>query len=505
MSVQSSTNTILLETVALEIVDDHGNVFQARALLDSGSMSNFISRNLANRLTNPQTKVDVSIAGIGQSLKKLKRTLTATVRSRINRFCTKLEFLIIQQPTADLPTVPVQTSSWQLPAIEFADPKFNVPGRVDIIIGGEAYWELHTGNKIHLGQDLPQAVETPFGWTICGPTSKFPSVFQTCYHVSTMDERLENVLQKFWELEAIRTDSNYSTAEKYCEEFYANTTTRDSSGRYVVRLPRKVNPEIILGESRSVAERRFLSLERRMERDVKLKIDYVQFMEEYETVGHMKQIIQPVDYAGNHCYLPHHPVFKLSSNTTKTRVVFDASCKTMSGYSLNDALMVGPALQQDLLSIVMRFRMHPIALVADIQKMFRQILVHPEDQPFQRVLWRSNPSNPIATYELQTVTYGTASAPYLAIKTLQEAAREANQSIAEDFYVDDLLTGARDVQSSIQLMNDISTTLESAGFQLKKWASNSVEVMQNIPPEDLAIQELYNLHDDQSVSTLGLA
>lgn len=73
-------------------------------------------------------------------------------------------------------------------------------------------------------------------------------------------------------------------------------------------------------------------------------------------------------------------------------------------------------MQEDLLSIVMRFRSKPIALVADIEKMYRQIEDHPEDQPLQRILWRKNPSDPISTYDLRTVTYGTASAPYLATR-----------------------------------------------------------------------------------------
>lgn len=66
-------------------------------------------------------------------------------------------------------------------------------------------------------------------------------------------------------------------------------------------------------------------------------------------------------------YIPHHAVFKDTSITTKVRVVFDASCKTSSGLSLNDCLMVGPNLQQDLLSILLRFRTFKYVITADIQ------------------------------------------------------------------------------------------------------------------------------------------
>ncbi|XP_075225766.1 uncharacterized protein LOC142326921 [Lycorma delicatula] len=92
-------------------------------------------------------------------------------------------------------------------------------------------------------------------------------------------------------------------------------------------------------------------------------------------------------------YLPHHPVFKESS-TTKVRVVFDASFKS-SGLSLNDTLHTGPTIQQDLCSIVLRFRTHQVCFTADIEKMYRQIRVNDADCELQRILWRSHPEEPI--------------------------------------------------------------------------------------------------------------
>ncbi|XP_058817718.1 uncharacterized protein LOC131681030 [Topomyia yanbarensis] len=218
-------------------------------------------------------------------------------------------------------------------------------------------------------------------------------------------------------------------------------------------------------------------------------------MDEYQRLGHMRKIPDPVDETSVHSYLPHYPVFKTTSTTTKTRVVFDASCRTTSGYSLNDLLLVGPVVQDDLLSIVMRFRTRPIALVADIEKMYRQI----------------EPSDPISTFELQTVTYGTASAPFLATRTLIQLAKDqgetfpsAQSAVLEDFYVDDFISGADDIQSAIQLRRQVSTMLHSAGFPLRKWASNSSAVLAEIPEAELGIQPFYDLSDEQSVTTLGL-
>jgi len=81
-------------------------------------------------------------------------------------------------------------------------------------------------------------------------------------------------------------------------------------------------------------------------------------------------------------FLPHHPVFKQTSTTTNTRVVFDGGVKTSNGLSFNDLLQVSPTVQQHLYSIVLRFRTHQACFTADIAKMFRQFVVHTEDREF---------------------------------------------------------------------------------------------------------------------------
>ncbi|XP_065091192.1 uncharacterized protein LOC135712154 [Ochlerotatus camptorhynchus] len=511
LSVQSYQSTVLLETVNLLVVDQNGKEHSARALLDSGSMSSFITKKLANTLNLRRTKVDIAVSGIGETSKQIKRKLTATIRSKLLSYSTTLEFLILKKPTVCLPTMPIDISSWKFPDVPLADPSFHIPAGIDLIVGGEVYHELHTGGKISFGEGQPVFVETSFGWTVSGKVSiQSPEVPRVC-HLTTVDRNLEQALQKFWELEAVETCSKFTAEENLCEELYATTTTRDSSGRYIVSLPLTRDPLVTIGESRSIAERRFLNLEKRLERDPTTKEAYCRFMEEYERLNHMVKLLDPVDESQPHCYLPHHPVFKESSTTTKVRVVFDASCKTSSGFSVNDLQLVGPVVQEDLLSIHIRFRIHQIAFVADVEKMYRQILLHHLFLRYQLILWRPSPDLPIATYELQTVTYGFASSPFLATRTILQITQDAAEmypaaaAVAQkDFYVDDFLSGADDVESAIHLRQEMSAMLSAAGFPLKKWASNSPEVLADIPEEDLAFAPYHDLQDDQSVSTLGI-
>lgn len=104
----------------------------------------------------------------------------------------------------------------------------------------------------------------------------------------------------------------------------------------------------------------------------------------------MRKIEDPVSN-GNYYYLPHHAVVKETSQTIKVRVVFDASAKTTNGKSLNDILAQGAAIQSELFDVVLRFRYHMLVIIADIEKMFRQVMIHPTERDYQRILWRSSP------------------------------------------------------------------------------------------------------------------
>ncbi|XP_018371868.1 PREDICTED: uncharacterized protein LOC108766837 [Trachymyrmex cornetzi] len=145
-------------------------------------------------------------------------------------------------------------------------------------------------------------------------------------------------------------------------------------------------------------------MERKLRRHAELSAQYNDFLAEYLALGHMSAIESPSDTALTPVYIPHHSVLRETSSTTKLRVVFNASCKTTNGTSLNDHLLVGPKLQQDLPAILLRWRQWRFVYAADIAKMFRQILVNNLDTDFQRILWRPSCDMPITHFRLLTVT-----------------------------------------------------------------------------------------------------
>ncbi|XP_036142116.1 uncharacterized protein LOC118645350 [Monomorium pharaonis] len=266
-----------------------------------------------------------------------------------------------------------------------------------------------------------------------------------------------------------------------CEAHYVKNTIRDANGRYIVRLPFRTN-NTDLGYSRSQALRRFYSLQKRLRADPHVNAEYSRVMNEYISLGHMSLVEgEPEDGY----FLPHHAVIKASSNTTKIRTVFDASAKTSRGISLNDMLLVGPTIQDKLLDHLLRFRVHKYVVTADIEKMYRQILIHPDDRKFQRIFWETEGG--IRTYELNTVTFGVASAPFLAIRTIQQLADDeglkftrARDVLKRDLYVDDLLTGADSFNEVLEIRDEIIELLQRSGFNIRQWASNHKHALDNM-------------------------
>ncbi|XP_050062939.1 uncharacterized protein LOC126552290 [Aphis gossypii] len=298
-----------------------------------------------------------------------------------------------------------------------------------------------------------------------------------------------------------------SREEQSAEDHFTSTFQQDESGRFIVRLPLSQDP-FLLGDSRFMAQKRFFNLERRFAKDKVLEAEYKAFMQEYLSMGHM-QLTTSECHAPTY-YLPHHAVVKDSSITTKVRVVFDGFAPASSGLSLNDILLKGPKVQPDIISIILRFRLHAVAITADVAKMYRQVLLHEDDRNLHRICYRESPDQPLQDYKLCTVTYGTKSASFLATRCLMQLSRQTNDPvlqriISEYFYVDDLLSGGQNDDQCYELHQSISKILEEAGFPLRKWCSNSPTLMSRISTTSAEPTYRLSLTNEDTVSTLGLS
>lgn len=500
---------VLLGT-ALVKVRANGLEAECKAILDSGSQVNLITEGLVHRLGLPARATSISINGIGTNRTKVQHRVNINLQSRLNKFSTHLEAFVLPQIISPQPAQPFTIDKWSIPSnVVLADPTFNRPEKIDILLGAEFYHQLLTIGQIKLADDLPLLQNTTLGWIVSGKLSGEQLSSAIC-GVLTEEDKMNTAIERFWELEEVEgKQQQLSPYDAQCEAHFNQHTTRDDEGRFIVRLPFCAETSL-LGSSHNIAFNRFLALERRLSKDASLKIQYEQFMKDYETMGHMSKI--NVDEVKGHKYfIPHHSVVRPESSTTKLRVVFDASAKTSSGKSLNDILHTGPILQNNLFTILLRFRLPRFVFTTDIEKMYRQILIHPEDRQYQIILWRHTASEPINYFQLNTVTYGTRPAPYLAIKCLKEISQEnktqfplAASFLERHFYVDDGLGGADSLSIALETQRQLQQVMAKYGFYLRKWCANHTQLLRNIPNDDQEVSLDFSTDKTDYTKTLGL-
>ncbi|XP_065372316.1 uncharacterized protein LOC135964147 [Calliphora vicina] len=488
----------LLPTAIVFVKDSFGSLQPLRALVDSCSEVNLITQESVNRLRLKQTKSTQEISGVSDIRTQLKSIVTATIRSRVSDFEWTTCFLVTKSISSQHPAEKINTTNWNIPnGLELADPQFHIPQRIDMLFSSEIFFELLLDGKISLGAGLPNLINTSLGWIIGGSVDSQRSERALSCNVITKGEDLNSLLKAFWEIEEFNQRSPVLTEEEQqCEDHFVKNTKFDADGKVQVCLPFK--PCIKqLGSSFEIARKRLLYLEKRLSKDENLRQMYIDFMDEYIRLGHMS----PVSFSclnSSHYVIPHHPVLRPQSTTTKLRVVFDASCRTSTNISLNEALMVGPTIQQELIITILSFRLNKLALSADICKMYRQFLIDERDRNFQLILWRKNVHDPILLYQLNTVTYGTSAAPFLAVRSLFFIAdfyknhfSVGSKTLKQDLYVDDLLTGADNFSDLSRKKCEIVEILQKAGLQLSKWNSNCPNIASCIGERHLKTNEEY--------------
>ena len=175
--------------------------------------------------------------------------------------------------------------------------------------------------------------------------------------------------------------------------------------------------------------------------------------------------------------------------------------KTSTGISLNDSLMVGPTVHPSLIEVLIRFRMHRIALVADISKMYRAIELTPSDRDLHRFTWRSSPDATLQDFRMTRVTFGVSSSSFVANMAVKQNAADfaheyplAVKTVDKAFYVDDCLTGADSIEEGVELRCQLQALFSKGDFLLRKWNSSCPDVIEGVSPE---------LRDDKTSLTIS--
>lgn len=283
--------------------------------------------------------------------------------------------------------------------IKFDDSHINESVSSDLLIGANVFGHILLEGTKKGSTNEPITETTIFGWILSRPVANKTRTNSMSYQgirVVSHDE-LHKDMRKFWELEKILYTRILSPEEFECELHFQQNYVRRKDGKYQVKPPFKENPFQILGNTEIIAKKIFMSDERRLVKDNQLFQDYQSFLTEYLDLTHMKAVHISTQSSDLY-FLSHLPVIRESSQTTKLRVVFNASMGSTNGLSLNDCLHIGPKLKTDLISLLMKWRKHRFVYTIDISKMFRQILVSSSDANHQCILWKKDPNSQLKIY-----------------------------------------------------------------------------------------------------------
>ncbi|XP_067217341.1 uncharacterized protein [Linepithema humile] len=444
---------VLLATAKVQARTVSGRAIVVRALIDQGSEITFMTKRLARLLKVRRVRAPVAISGVGGIDAGTCCYAANIILSPCDNSKPVLEICasILKSLTSYAPSPAVSPVNWDhLADLSLADPDLLSADPIDLLLGADLYSNLILEGVQKGKSGQPVAQKTVFGWIISGSTATRKASRNVTVLYCANNPSLDQLLQNFWEIEELPRQTLFSPEEQQCEEHFASTHSRDSNGWYIVRLPFKRGPPIEIGSSHGTAKRLLQGLQRRFNGHPQLKTEYSDFLSEYKQMGHMRTISSPGPDSAQCVYIPHHPVIRESSVTTHLRVVFNASSRTSDGSSLNDHLLAGPKLQTDLAAVILRWKQFCYVYAADIAKMYRQIRVDPRDVDYQRILWFRDDDQSVQAYQLLTVTYGTASALFLALCVLRQLAQDEGDafflavSVLQDHIYVDVLFGADD-------------------------------------------------------------
>jgi hypothetical protein len=520
----SSTMGVLMQTGVVKLESKYA-VTQGRVLFDSGSGVTFISKKMANQLNlkGPKVEGEFLLAGGGKMTLRTERVkfqLSSAIPGWKGE-TFEIEAYVIERPSADLNPVEIDISkSPHLKGLQLADTYPREKREIDVMLGIEDTTNILMDKRIKGPRGWPVAQRSHIGWILSGtcPDSMVEEK-QVVNRVSFEIADETELATRHWETEHIGilpdednlklTNLEESALQQHTEK------THQVGDRYetgLIRHPQYLDQHLI--SNKSLAVKRLISLERKLSRDSALAAQYKAQINDLLANGRAEKVDENQEPRDRQVwYLPHHPVIKMDRSTTKVRVVFDGSMVGYEGVSLNDTLLPGPALQPDLPGVLMRFRRHKIAIVADIEKMFLQIKMRAVDQDMQRFLWRDlDSSKEPEVYRLTTVTFGLTPSPFSSIQTLLDHARKYREdypkAVAEiegSVFVDDVLTGEDTVEDAATLAIDLKTVLGEGGWPLRKFLSNRPESLSLLDEKDLAPQHTEMvIGNETATKTLGV-
>ena len=477
------------------------------AFLDSGSNTSFCTEDLLKKLGVKGEKTTLSLTTMQTSNEEIACSLVNLEVSDLSDLNSIDLPMVYSRPSLPVSTDTIGTQEdvnrWpHLKGVTIP----SIDAEIGLLLGSDVPEVLQPKEMKQSKNGGPFATRTILGWVLNGPLGRTGVKRPAANFVDT-NAKLSKQFEDYCNLEF--NDSSYepktsmSQNDRRALEIIENSA-KLVDGHYEIGLPWKNNPPPL--ESNKVqAESRLQPLKRRLQKDPSLHTKYKDFMDDLLRKNYAEKVNSSDLALKDTWYLPHHPVFH-PQKPEKVRVVFDCSAK-YRGTSLNDQLLQGPDLTNTLVGVLTRFREEPVAFMSDIEAMFYQVRVQPNDRDYLRFLWwpDGDLDKEPEEYKMCVHLFGGASSPSCANYALKKTAEDNNQefdamtveTVKRNFYVDDCLRSVTEEVKAVRLVGQLRELLSKGGFRLTKWISNSKKVLNSVPESERA-PSVKDLNFDQN-------
>ncbi|XP_042889909.1 uncharacterized protein LOC122264893 [Penaeus japonicus] len=470
---------------------DTSAIVDTYAMLDPGTNTTYCSEELCGMLRARGVTRHMELTTIAQTRMPVESTIITLLVTDLGDtqepYCIP-EVTVRPTLNIDLSGLSNRVEIQRWPHLKNLEiPELEVD-QVHLLIGQDCA-DLLLPDEVRKGQPgEPFAIHTPLGWAINGPIDPFRPKVRSSHFVQNISH-LESNLFKLWDLEGVNSeDSGMSRNDQKILETWDRKMTLENS-HYTLNIPFKTETPY-LPNNYNLAERRLRMLGKRLDKDVNLKKKYTGEIHKLLEKGYAEEVpLEEMNRAdGKVWYLPHHPINN-PKKPDKIRVVFDCAAR-FGGSSLNDHVCQGPDLANKLVGVLLRFREGAIAFMADIESMFHQVKVTPDDRDVLRFLWfqEDDTGGQSVTYRMTSHLFGGVWSPSCANYALQQVTREFKEEFPHDvlntvlrnFYVDDCLKSVKTLEIAVPLANQVMQLLTKRGFHLTKFVSNSKELLNSI-------------------------
>ena len=453
---------------------------KTHALLDTGAGSSYASSKLIDLLKKRPTETATKRIDtmLGSTTTRVE-IYSATVGAVNGMFEMNVNLTKAHKPqllTLDNPNYPSLLSKYShLKGVNIDDDDTRPQIPIHIVLGASEYATIKTSTAQRVGKPgQPVAEKTLLGWTVMSPGR------ENVGSPVLLTQSAFTDYEQLCSLDVLGLADTHENDQLPVYEEFKEQLERSPAGWYETSLPWKGNhPALPSNETGS--KKRLEQLIRKLERNGQYQ-EYDNIIQEQLQQG----VIEPAPETpnGKEYYIPHKRVNKENAESTKLRIVYDASAKeTENQPSLNDWLHPGPPLQNRLWDILVRSRSYPVLLTGDLKKAFLQVRKKEEERDSLRFHWRPPNSQNTFVYRFTRALFGMTCSPFLLggvigqhLETWESRHPELTKELANGIYVDDLMTGGETVTSTAEKKATTIEVFNDAAFTIHKWHSNAPEL-----------------------------